>query len=140
MMKLSPSHYLSPVYDQLYMKHPEVKAIESWKDVPDDHLKDDPGYIEAINKEAGVLTEILDYLDDPEGSYQVYYGYGEYLEMRGYTWQFYDWYLQVFYKHLESLKDIRPEVITALQKLKLYTSSVVKKALGKFKFNFLKHI
>ena len=131
-MTIDPGYYLTPVYISFYSAHPEVKDIEIWNNVPIEYLDDDPHYKAALIQQVKAESYILTYLERPEKAWEYYFEYGKLLEGRGYTWQYFIWYNQIYLKERENEKDNRPELLSALLKLAPFTTQVIKQALGEY--------
>ena len=132
-VKKDPIFYLDEIYRELYEMHPEVKALEQWKTIRNVFLKNYSAYKRALKHEADVYSKILHYLDTPYEARSIFYTYGIQLKERGYTWQYFFWYVQIKSRRMEEAKDMKLEVVTGLEKLYPYTTQVIQEALGKVK-------
>ena len=133
-MKENPLYYLNPVYIELYTVHPEVKDITEWKNIANVYLQHNEAYNNELGKAADTASVILEYIDTPSKARPYYYSYGEYLKAGGFTWQYYTWYLHIYNTMLYEMKDIKPQVLSALNKLYPYTTQVILNALGKLSY------
>ena len=130
-VKADPIRYIHPIYLTWIIKHPELKQLEPWANVTNADLVNNVDYKEALGKLADVEAAVLDHLHNPDDAYGIYYSYGEYLYGKGFIVQYIIWYLQIWMNQLKGNKDIKHQVITALEKLAPYTSDVVQEAVGK---------
>jgi len=63
-----PLTTLDKIFKQIYTKHPEIKALHTFADVPVEELLDNEDYVKMVKAVGGLGNKWLDYLEDPRGS------------------------------------------------------------------------